>query len=259
MLVSKHHDALGVTTKAESAPSLSIGQTIVLLGKMQEQVDRLIENPGGPWDTLWDTLGFIASALFTAASTHATMLPVASAMLTQLLGASRMSGAEKQHAAYGFQHAALDPLGTVRAYAEGLLGKRDQELMVIREAIVANTDPTLEANVPNAAENLLKALDTLVYVEPDGTYDGYPDVEFGGKFVFYIWNRVARLAFDKWIIGEKKHEFYLFNGATYDVGQKVTIQAAVRPTRGRGRRSPALKALRGKADSAVSACHFKPY
>ena len=220
------YEALGIDTdeiglQASPETTRSIGQTIVLLGKMQEQVDRLMENPGGAWDTVID-VGFIASALCTAASRHVEMLPVAKAMLAQIIGASRMSDAEKQHAANGFQHgrAALDPLGTVRAYAEGLLAKRDQELMVIREAIVANTRPALEADVPNAAENLLKALDTLVYVEADGTHGGYTDVVFGGKFVFYVWNRVARLAFDKWMIGEKKHEFYLFNGATYDVGQK---------------------------------------
>jgi hypothetical protein len=47
------------------------------------------------------------------------------------------------------------------------------------------------------------------------------DVEFGGLFVFYVWHRVARLSFDKWQTAtDKKHEFYLFNGATYKSGQK---------------------------------------
>ena len=41
--------------------------------------------------------------------------------------------------------------------AQGPNGKREQELMVIQEAIVANTDPALEADVPKAAEALLDA------------------------------------------------------------------------------------------------------
>jgi hypothetical protein len=44
---------------------LSVGQTIALLGKMQLQVDRLVENPGGAWDTVV-SLGEIACALRTA-------------------------------------------------------------------------------------------------------------------------------------------------------------------------------------------------
>ena len=46
----------------------------------------------------------------------------------------------------------------------------------------------------------------------------------GGLFVFFMWHRVARFAFDKWQTAtEKKHELYLFNGATFKSGQKDTF------------------------------------
>ena len=218
-------DALGIdpgTRRDAPATCASFGQAVVLLGEMQKSVDRLIENPDGEWDKV-PSLGEIACALCTAASGHPTALAVARDMLDKLLAASRMSSQEKEHAAHGFQHAkvAMDPLVTVRALTAGLSSRRDKELMVIRDTIAARTDPALEADVPNAAENLLKALDTLVYVGGDGKQDGYVDVEVGGLFVFYIWHRVARLSFDKWQMGtEKKYEFYLFNGAIYKSGRK---------------------------------------
>jgi hypothetical protein len=53
-----------VSVAAVDMPTtLSIcGQTVVLLGKMQESIDRLIESPGGVWDTI-ENLGDIARAL----------------------------------------------------------------------------------------------------------------------------------------------------------------------------------------------------
>jgi hypothetical protein len=224
------YEELGIVCSGvsrRSAPTQSLGQTIVLLGEMQKSIDRLIENPGasGTWGTV-TALGEIACALFTAASAFPSPLSCAKDMLDQLVAASTLTDAEKENAVRGFQHAkrgsqTLDPLTKLKGYAEGLLGTREQELMRVRETIVAHTDPALEANVPLAAENMLKALDTLVYVGADGTQDGYTDVEYGGEFVFYVWNRVARLSFDSWQTAtEKKHEFYLFNGATYKPGQK---------------------------------------
>jgi hypothetical protein len=117
------YEALGIESgeRPDIPTALSIGQTIVLLGKLQEQVDRLIENPGGAWDTTVN-LGDIACALCTAASKHAEMLPVAKAMLAQLVAASTMSAPEREHAARGFQHAktaaqTLDPLTAARRAA----------------------------------------------------------------------------------------------------------------------------------------------
>ena len=57
-------------------PTRTAGQTVVLLGKMQEQeVDRLMENPGGAWDTV-PSVGEVACALCTAASKHPAMVAV---------------------------------------------------------------------------------------------------------------------------------------------------------------------------------------
>ena len=108
-------------------PTRTAGQTVVLLGKMQEQVDRLAANPGGAWDTVVN-VGEIACALCTAASGHSSALVLAGEMLGQLLGVSKMSGEQKEHAARGFQNAqtALDPLMKVKGLAEGLSGKREQ-------------------------------------------------------------------------------------------------------------------------------------
>jgi len=153
------YETLGID--CSSAPTaLSMGQTIMVLGKIQEQVDRLIENPGGAWDTVIH-VGFIACALCTAASGHELPVALARTMLNQLLTASGMSEGEKQAASFGFGRAseATDPVGVVRAYAAGLSSKREQELMMIREAITAHTDPALRADVPKAADALLVVLD----------------------------------------------------------------------------------------------------
>jgi hypothetical protein len=88
-------------------------------------------------EALVESVGEVACALCTAASKHPAALALALELLGQLLGASQMSEEQKEHAARGFQHAqtALDPLMKVKGLAEGLSGKREQELMEIREAI----------------------------------------------------------------------------------------------------------------------------
>jgi hypothetical protein len=203
-------------------PTRTAGQTVVLLGKMQEQVDRLAANPGGAWDTVVN-VGEIACALCTAASEHETLVVVAREMLGQLLCVSKMSGEEKEHAARGFQHAqtALDPLMKVKGLAEGLSGKREQELMVIREAIVANTDAALEADVRNAAEAMLLVLDD--YERRDAQGKLQPNVNFAdlGAFFYFVWRRVARYGFDGTQHTEaNQYTFFLFNGATYQHGKR---------------------------------------
>ena len=109
--------------------TMSILQAVGLLGEMKESVDRLIENPGGPWATI-EGLGNIACALCTAASKHAAALALAREMLDQLVAASMMSEQAVEHAKRGFQHAKtavrpLDPLMTLRGLAEGLAGRRE--------------------------------------------------------------------------------------------------------------------------------------
>ena len=216
--------AIGVDASEERKPPpplLSIGQAAVLLGKMQAQVDRLMENPGGAWDTVVN-VGEVACALCTAASKHPGALALAREQLGQLMGASKMSEAQKEHAARGFQHAqtALDPLMKVKGLAEGLAGKREQELMAIRDAIVANTDAALEADVPKAAEHMLKVLDFCERVDSNGKVQSHANNAHLGLFLYYVWRRVARYGFDR-TQSSAAHQwtFYLFNGATYERGQ----------------------------------------
>ena len=214
-------EAVGAVGAEGSAALLSIGQSAVLLGKMQAQVDRLMENPGGAWDTV-PNVGEVACALCTAASKHPAALALARELLTQLLGASKMSEEQKEHTARGFQHAqtTLDPLMKVKGLAEGLSGKREQELMVIRDAIVANTDAALEADVPKAAEHMLDVLDYCERLDEHGKVQSLANFEDLGLFLYYVWRRVARYGFDKTQSSESHQwTFYLFNGATYERGQ----------------------------------------
>jgi phage/plasmid-associated DNA primase len=206
---------------------LSIGQSAVLLGKMQAHVDRMIESPGGAWDTVVN-VGEVACALCTAASRHPAALALARELLGQLLGASQMSEEQKEHAARGFQHAktTLDPLMKVKGLAEGLAGKREQELMAIRDAIVANTDATLEADVPKAAEHLLKVLDFCERVDTHGKVQVHANNAHLGLFLYYVWRRVARYGFDRTQSSESHQwTFYLFNGATYERGQFEQLES----------------------------------
>jgi hypothetical protein len=114
----------------------------------------------------------------------------------------------------------LDPLTTLRAYAEGLSGKREQELMVVREAIAACVDPALQADVVGAAEALMGVLDFCEYRDACGKLHVLNHIADLSLFVFCIWRRVARYGFDKTQSSES-HQWtmYLFNGATYERGQ----------------------------------------
>jgi hypothetical protein len=223
------YPALGIdpSTRPDVPTTMCFGQAVVLLGKMQEHVDRLIENPGGAWDTVLG-LGNIACALRTAASKHEPTLTVAKAMLEKLLEASAMTHAEKEHAAHAFQHAknaleTSDPLTTIRGYAEGLSGKREHELMAVCEAITACTDPALEANVRKAAEHLLKVLDDC---ERKGLSSNFTDL---GMFFYFIWRRVARFACDSSQRTEdKQYTFFLFDGATYKHGKRRQFASKVK-------------------------------
>jgi hypothetical protein len=97
----------------------SIGQTVILLGKMQESIGRLIDSPGGAWDTI-ESLGDIACALRTAASKHPAALAIAREMLDKLVAASTMGEQATELASCRFKHAvpALDPLATLSRFVE---------------------------------------------------------------------------------------------------------------------------------------------
>jgi hypothetical protein len=250
------YPALGIdpSTRPDAPATMSFGQAVVLLGKMQEHVDRLIENPGGAWDTVIN-LGNIASALCTAASKHEPTLTVAKAMLEKLLEASAMTHVEKEHAAHAFQHAKIaletsDPLTTISGYAAGLSGKREQELMAVCEAITACTDPALEANVRKAAEHLLKVLDDC---ERKGLSSNFTDL---GMFFYFIWRRVARFACDSSQRTEdKQYTFFLFDGATYKHGKRRQFASKVKEhVRLVVTALEAVPLLRSRAESLEAKC-----
>jgi hypothetical protein len=133
-----------------------------------------------------------------------------------------MSEDQKEHAALGFQCAktALDPLMKVKGLAEGLSGKREQELMVIRDAIVANTARELEADAAKAAVHLLRVLDDCERRDAHGKMQSHGNFAHLGLFLYYVWRRVARFGYDR-TQSSAAHQwtFYLFNGATYERGQ----------------------------------------
>jgi hypothetical protein len=108
-------------------------------------------------------------------------------------------------------------------------GKRGQELMMVREAIVACTDPALEANVPKAAESLLVVLEYCDRRDEHGEFQSLGNFADLGLFFYYVWRRVARFGYDK-TQGSESHQwpFYLFNGATYERGQWRALKRQAR-------------------------------
>ena len=114
--------------------------------------------------------------------------------------------------------APLDSTSTT--VAEGPSGNRDQELMVVREAIAACVDPALQADVVCAAEALMGVLDFCEYRDAGGKMHVLDNIADLSLFVFCIWHRAARYGFDKTQSSES-HQYilYLFNGATYERGQ----------------------------------------
>jgi hypothetical protein len=152
-------------------------------------------------------------------------------MLDCVLASTELTEPERALVLRAFQpaNAPLDPLTVLRGFAQGLNGKREQELMVIREAIVANTDPALEADVPSAAEALMCVLELFEYKdETTGRVERLGNISKLGLYAFHIWRRVARYGFDK-TQSSAAHQwtFYLFNGATYERGQweRIAIRA----------------------------------
>jgi phage/plasmid-associated DNA primase len=210
---------LALSSAVQSPPTL--GQAAVAIGESQKALDRLLENPRGGWATV-DNLSAIACALCAASGGHAGFTTSARLMLDGVLDATTLTGPERSFVRRAFQmpKEPLDPVATLRGFAAGLNGKREQELMVIREAIVANTHPALEASVAKAAEALLVVLEYCERKDSHGKVQSLSNIADLGMFLYYIWRRVARYGFDRTQSSET-HQwmFYLFNGATYERGQ----------------------------------------
>ena len=253
----------GLTLAATTQARPTLGQAAVAIGESQKALDRLLENLCGGWATV-DNLGAIACALCTASGGHAGLASTARLMLDTLLEATPLADPERGlvRRAFRMSNEPLDPVATLRGFAAGLNGKREQELMVIREAIVACTDPALEADVPSAAESMLAVLELFEYKdETTGRIEKLNNIPDLGMFIFHIWRRIARYGFDK-TQSSQAHQwtFYLFNGATYVRGQwdrisiraKEHIYAVIRLLCG-------SSSLRARAKSAFARCHSSDY
>jgi hypothetical protein len=200
----------------------TLGQAVVAIGEAQKALDRLLENPGGAWATV-ENLSVIACALCTAAGGHAATVQLAIAMLETVIESTRLTDPERAGVRHSFQRAKvpLDPLAVLRGFALGLNGKREQELMLVREAIVANTDRALEADVTKAAEAMLQVLDDYERRDAHGRMQPISNFADLGIFFYYIWRRVARYGFDSSQHSEAhQYTFFLFNGATYEHGKR---------------------------------------
>ena len=252
----------GLTLAAATQPQPTLGQAAVAIGQSQQALDRLLENPGGGWATV-DNLSAIACALCTAAGGHTGFTASAKLMLESVLGATTLTEPERGFVRRAFQISKepLDPVSTLRGFAAGLNGKREQELMVIREAIVVCTDPALEADVPNAAEAMMCVLEFCERRDSYGKVQSLGNIPDLGMFIFYIWRRVARYGYDD-TQSSAAHQwtFYLFNGATYVRGQweRIAIRAEehIHAVLRQLLDGPSLKA---RAESAFGRCYSSDY
>jgi hypothetical protein len=255
---------LGTTAREDDAPHRpTLAQAAVAIGEAQKALDRLLENPGGEWASV-ESLSVIACALCTAAGCHAGLTMTAQLMLDAILDSLALAGAERELVNRAFQVAKtpLDPVATLRGFAAGLNGKREQELMLIREAIVACTDPALDADVPAAAEAMMCVLEFCeLRDETTGRVEKLGNITDMGLFVYFIWRRVARYGFDKTQSSES-HQWtmYLFNGATYERGQWKALKDE---TKQHILRIIKLlcdaPALRARAKAAFARCHSSDY
>ena len=203
----------------QSQPTL--GQAAVAIGESQKALDRLLESPGGGWATV-DNLGAIACALCTASGGHAGFATSARLMLETLLESTPLAEPERGLVRRAFQmpREPLDPVATLRGFAAGLNGKREQELMLVREVLVECTDPALQADIVGAAEALMCVLEFCEYRDASGKLHTLNHIADLSLFIFCIWRRVARYGFDKTQSSEAHQwSMYLFNGATYERGQ----------------------------------------
>ncbi len=99
-----------------------------------------------------ESMSVVACTLCTAplAGRHSLTVQRASRMLEAVLDATQLTGADRALVERAFQP---DPIPTENE-------NREEELAVVREAIVAHTDAALEADVPEAAEALMCVLES---------------------------------------------------------------------------------------------------
>jgi hypothetical protein len=69
---------------------------------------------------------------------------------------------------------------------------REYELAVVREAIAAKTDPALGADIPNAAEHLLRVLDDCEFRDERGKLRSRGNSTDLSWFFYFVWRRIIR-------------------------------------------------------------------
>ena len=86
--------------------------------------------------------------------------------------------------------------GSGAALMQGSADNREYELAVVREAIAAKTDPALGADVPNAAEHLLRVLDDCKFRDARGKVRSRGNSTDLSLFFYFVWRRIMRYGFD---------------------------------------------------------------
>jgi hypothetical protein len=96
---------------------------------------------------------------------------------------------------------------------QGSSDNREYELAVVREAIAAKTDPALGADLPNAAEHLLRVLDDCEFRDERGKLRSRGVLTHStdlGLFFYFVWRRIMRYGFDSTQRSEaRRWTFYL--------------------------------------------------
>ena len=82
------------------------------------------------------------------------------------------------------------------ALMQGSADNREYELAVVREAIAAKTDPALGADLPNAAEHLLRVLDDCEFRDARGKLRSRGNSTELSWFFYFVWRRIMRYGFD---------------------------------------------------------------
>ena len=96
------------------------------------------------------------------------------------------------------------------ALMQGSSDNREYELAVVREAIAAKTDPALGADLPNAAEHLLRVLDDCEFRDERGKLRSRGNSTDLGLFFYFVWRRIMRYGFDATQRSEaRRWTFYL--------------------------------------------------
>ena len=87
---------------------------------------------------------------------------------------------------------------------------REYELAVVREAIAAKTDPALGADIPKAAEHLLRVLDDCAFRDERGKLRSRGNSTDLSLFFYFVWRRIMRYGFDATQRSEaRRWTFYL--------------------------------------------------